>query len=76
MIVDNLNFSGTLAPLENDSPLIVDTNRVVSPQSSFKPFQAVAWRNLQVIQTNGRIQILQLPLRDVSEGRGPRWKRD
>jgi len=49
MIVNDLNFEGvTRFPAETDTPLIVDTNTVLTGSITRKALKSVCWRNSKV----------------------------
>ena len=64
MIVRDLNpLSSSFAPDEAYSPLIVDTNRVLSRPITFESFQAIPRRYAKVIQVGCVVQYHQFLLR-------------
>jgi hypothetical protein len=69
MIVQDLHVARASIPAEDDTPLIVDPNRVQAFQVAFQRFESVPWWDPQVCKLHGRIQILKLPLRDFPQGR-------
>jgi hypothetical protein len=65
MIVDNLHIIGVaIVPSKTNSPLFVDANTVPTLAVSFKCFQVVTRRAVQVGQQCGAIKLPELPLRD------------
>jgi hypothetical protein len=63
MIVNHLNLRRTFgAPPKNDSPLVVDAHGMHAFQGTFERLQPVAKWNGQVLQANGCVQVLELPL--------------
>ena len=52
MVINDLNLMGvTLDPLEDHTPLIVDSNRVEPFQISVQLLEPVRWRRQQIIET-------------------------
>ncbi len=45
-----------VTPLKANAPLVIDSNAVLARALAFKLFQAVAWRDPQVLQAVGRIK--------------------
>jgi hypothetical protein len=45
----------TLAPLEANPPLIVDADAVLAEPIAVQSFEAVAWRNPEVVKLLGRV---------------------
>src|SRR5438132_179688 len=61
VIVDDLDIPcAVLAPVETDSPLIVDADAVLAAPAALQRLKAVARGNSQVLQTLGRIELPQL----------------
>gem|GEM_PF-4847077 len=53
MVIYNLDLFGVGAgPKEADAPLVVYSDRVLSPPISFECLQAIAWRQLEESQLN------------------------
>jgi hypothetical protein len=49
-----------VSPAEADSPLIIDSDTVLSPPIATEFFQPVTWRHAQIVQTLRAIKHLQL----------------
>ena len=61
MIIDNFHGKGVCAlPAETNPILVIDTDAVLSRAVGFQSFQAVSWRDSQVIQTVGLVEHEQL----------------
>lgn len=53
MVIYNLDLFGVAAgPKKADTPLVVDSNRVLSAPFSLKYLQAITWRQLEESQFN------------------------
>jgi hypothetical protein len=66
MIIDNLDVFGvTCAPDKTETPLIVDTNAVLTGAVALERLKAIAWWNLQVVNRGCRIKNFQLSARDL-----------
>ncbi len=64
MIVDYFHSIGTeFGPLEHDSPLVVDANRVQTQPPTAESLEAIAGRYPQIFQAPSLIQLDQLPQR-------------
>jgi hypothetical protein len=74
MVINNLNFVGSVFPSKHDPPLVIDANGVVSRQLAFQSLQSISRRSLQILQPCGRVQVLQFPLGHLSQraGKPPR----
>jgi hypothetical protein len=69
MIVNNLNVVGvTASPEETDAPPVIDADAVLTPTVAFERFQAVTWRNQQVLKGSSAVEIQQLSPRDSLKG--------
>jgi hypothetical protein len=69
VIVDNLNLVCVpIAPHETKTPLIIDTNTVLSFAIAPQRLQAVPRRRCQVAQFCGAIQLAKLPAGDLLDG--------
>lgn len=69
MIVNDLNVvSITASPEETEAPAVIDADAVLTPAVAFKRFQAVAWRNQQVLKGSSAVEIQQLPPGDSLKG--------
>ena len=53
----------TVEPLEDDSPLVVDSDGVELSQGTSKLLQAIGRRDAQIIEPRCRIDSFQFPLR-------------
>ncbi len=61
MIVDNLDVEGvTIAPDKTDPPLVVDANTVLARTIAGQTFQAIARRNVQIVQSGRAVKHSQL----------------
>jgi hypothetical protein len=68
VVIDDLDFPGVpVAPDEADSPLIIDTNAVLTLPASMEWLEAVSRGNGQVRKRPRRMQQQQLPARDAFE---------
>jgi hypothetical protein len=65
MVIDNLNIVRSVAPSEYDSPLMVDTDRLIAGQSSFQRLQPVARGSHQVVKPDRRMKSLTAEPLDV-----------
>ena len=64
MIVDDLHATGmATAPLEHEPPLVVDPDGVKSLPFASHSFQPVAWRDSQISQLRGIVEIQELASR-------------
>src|SRR5437899_9216487 len=70
MVIYDLHLACTVVPPENDSPLLVNSNRVIAGKIAFKGLEPIPRRSTQVQQALRRVQILQLPLSNLSQVRG------
>jgi hypothetical protein len=65
VIIDDLDVIGvSLPPLETDSPLIIDSDAMLSSSSSTQPLKAVSGRNSEVPEASRRIQNPELAKRN------------
>lgn len=56
MVIDHLDApSVAIAPLEADTPLIVDANCVLAAAVTAQDLQAIAGRRAQIAEQNGRV---------------------
>ena len=70
MVVNDLNpFWTSIAPLEADTPLIIDSNTVLSCSITAKKLESIARRNPEVLQTTRSVDLTQLAQRDASDAR-------
>jgi hypothetical protein len=61
VVVDNLNRVGlAIAPLETDTELIVDANRILSCTIALESFESIAGRQSQRINSCRGIELVQL----------------
>ncbi len=64
MIVDDFNVARTaVLPIETDSPLIVNSDAVLTRPITRQFFESVTWRGQQIAQVFRIIQIKQLASR-------------
>ena len=69
MVVDDLDVEGIrAAPHEADSPLIVDSNAVLSLPRSLQRLEAISGRDTKILQGDGPVQKQQFPARCAFEG--------
>jgi len=62
VVISNLNLIGTsLRPSKADAVLIVDANTVLTPSVSLQGFQSIAPRDRQIVQSDRRIELVELP---------------
>jgi hypothetical protein len=62
VVVDDLDLKSiALAPLEANSPLIVDANAVLTGTVTVQTFQPVAWGNSEIRDVLSVVQHSQLP---------------
>ena len=70
MVVNDLNpFWTSIAPLEADTPLIIDSNTVLSCSITAKKLESIARRDPEVLQTTRSVDLTQLAQRDASDAR-------
>lgn len=70
MVVNDLNpFWTSVAPLEADTPLIIDSDTVLSRTITAQTLESVARRNPQVFQTTRSVNLAQLAQRDAHDAR-------
>jgi hypothetical protein len=63
MIIDNLDVRGSSRhPTETDTELVVDANAVLAGSIAGERFQAIAWRDAQITQSKGDLQLPKLSL--------------
>lgn len=73
MIVHDFDALGTVGrPAETGPPLPVDPDRILPVAVTSQSFEPIARRRTKVIETNGSVQHIQLPQRDVLNGPPPR----
>jgi hypothetical protein len=49
-------------PAEAETPLVIDADAVLSGAIASQGFEAVTWRNPQMIETRGGVQLVELHL--------------
>src|SRR5256885_146964 len=62
VVIDDLDIGWPRRPLwpfEADSPLLIDTNAVLTPAIALEGFEAIAWQSTEVFQPGGRIQSIE-----------------
>lgn len=70
MVVNDLNpFWTSVAPLEADTPLIIDSDTVLPRTITAQTLKPVARRNPEVFQTTRSINLAQLAQRDARNTR-------
>ena len=70
MVVNDLNpFWTSIAPLEADTPLIIDSNTVLSCSINAKKLESIARRDPEALQTTRSINLAQLAQRDAHDAR-------
>jgi len=68
MIIDDFNeFRATIAPLETDTPLIIDPDAVLTATIALQRLQSIARRQPQIAQVSRRVKISELPPRDFDQ---------
>src|SRR6476620_10576034 len=67
MIVHDLHLAGAVLPPEDDAPLIIDADRMISLEAAFERLQPVPRRLPQIEQSSGGVKVLQLSLRHLTE---------
>jgi hypothetical protein len=66
MVVRNFNVRAiAVTPDKTNTPLIVDTNAVLSSAPAFKRFKPIPWWYQQVSQSGGIVQHPQFPARGM-----------
>ena len=70
MVVNNLNpFWTSVAPLEADTPLIIDSDTVLSRTITAQTLKPIARRNPKILQTTRGVNLPQLAQRDTHDAR-------
>ena len=70
MVVNNLNpFWTSVAPLEADTPLIVDSDTVLPRATTAQTLESVTRRNPKILQTTRGVNLPQLAQRDTHDAR-------
>jgi hypothetical protein len=65
VIVDDFHFvSVARTPPEPDTPLVIDSNAVLTGSVAFQRFKPIARRDAQEIQGSRSMDLQQLPMRD------------
>ena len=68
MVVNDLNpFWTSVAPLEADTPLIINSDTVLPCSITAKKLESIARRDPEVLQTTRSIDLTQLAQRDASD---------
>ena len=68
MVVNDLNpFWTSIAPLEADTPLIINSDTVLRRTVTAQTLEPVARRNPEVFQTTRSVNLIQLAQRDASD---------
>ena len=68
MVVNDLNpFWTSVAPLEADTPLIIDSDTVLPRTITAQTLEPVARRNPKILQTTRGVNLPQLAQRDASD---------
>jgi hypothetical protein len=57
-----------VVPREADAPLVVDPDTVCSRAVTLQQLKLVAWRDPQIVQANGPVQVKELPPGDTFDG--------
>jgi hypothetical protein len=71
VIVDDLDICrASIRPLEYDPPLVIDSDRMLACQVTFKRLQPVSWRHRQIVQNGSIVYLNQLPARDLRKRLG------
>jgi hypothetical protein len=69
VVVDDLDVESIrAAPREADSPLIVDSNDVLSLPRSLQRLEVISGRDTKILQGDGPVQKQQFPARCAFEG--------
>ena len=70
MVVNDLNpFWTSIAPLEADTPLIIDSDTVLSCSITAQMLEPVARRNPKILETTRGVNLPQLAQRNASDAR-------
>ena len=70
MVVNDLNpFWTSVAPLEADTPLIINSDTVLPCSITAQTLKPVARRNPEVFETTRSVDLTQLAQRDASDAR-------
>ena len=73
MIVNDLNaFRSILCPFEAEAILAIDADAVLSFAVTLQEFQMIIGWKTEVRQSDGRVQLIELPLRRPAETRRSR----
>ena len=68
MVVNDLNpFWTSVAPLEADTPLIIDSDTVLPRTVTAQTLEPVARRNPKILETTRSVDLTQLAQRDASD---------
>ena len=72
MVIDNFNIVRvTAVPAKTDTPLVVDTNAVLTLAIAFQSFETITWRRQKVLQRPRLVQIQQSTTRGTLDGAKP-----
>jgi hypothetical protein len=72
VVINNLNSMGTgIAPVEADTPLVIDPNAVLTGSLAFEQFQPVSWWNAQVLKRGCDSKLQQLATSPLLDGFEP-----
>ena len=70
MVVNDLNpFWTSVAPLEADTPLIIDSDTVLPRTVTAQTLEPVARRNPKILETTRSVNLTQLAQRDAHDAR-------
>ena len=70
MVVNNLNpFWTSVAPLEADTPLIIDSDTVLPRPITAQKLETIARRDPKILQTTRSVDLTQLAQRDTHDAR-------
>ena len=70
MVVNDLNpFWTSVAPLEADTPLIIDSDTVLPRTITAQTLKPIARRNPKILQTTRGVNLPQLAQRDTHDAR-------
>ena len=72
MIVHDLNLRRScVRPNEADSPLVVDSDAVLTLSTAFQRFELIAWGRAKEVQSLSRMNLRKLSLRNARVGSKP-----
>ncbi len=76
MIINNLHVVDvTFYPTETNTPLVVDADAVLPLTIALQRLQVIAWRNPQIVEHSGAMEVEQLAPRRTFDGTEP-WDRN